>query len=219
MKVILLIALTLHFNSTCSQNLLSCPDNDCWCCPFKDGQCFNDEGMPPCCCEVRGTRPCYEGTEVLGCCETGKYTEVFHLLHFVLLVQHPCGYQKGIRNPKNLPFNLWKCFEICSKRGCVWNALVKPLWSNYFFCVGAIGKLNWDKVCKKCPLSALRHKIKFFDWFYVFKNKQVWYAGSLGICDHKYLVFCVNLYVSVVEFLWFSYCNWVFGKFKMSYFM
>ena len=75
------------------------------------------------------------------------------------------------------------------------------------------------KVCKKCPLSALRHKIKFFDWFYMFKNKQMWYAGSLGICDHKYLAFCVNLYVSVVEFLWFSYCNWVFGKFKMSYFM
>ena len=54
---------------------------------------------------------------------------------------------------------------------------------------------------KKCPLSALRHTIKLFDWFYVFKNKQMRHAGSLGICDHKYLVFCVNLYVSVVEFL------------------
>ena len=71
MKVIVLVAFVLHLGSAYSQVLLSCPDNECWCCPFKNGQCYNEDGRPPCCCSVQGTSPCYEGTELTGCCKIG----------------------------------------------------------------------------------------------------------------------------------------------------
>lgn len=71
--MIVLVALMLHFGIVHSQVILSCPDDECWCCPFEDGKCFNEEGRSPCCCEVQGTSPCYEGGELFGCCETGKY--------------------------------------------------------------------------------------------------------------------------------------------------
>ena len=71
MKVIVLVAFMMHLGSAYSQALLSCPDNECWCCPFKNGQCYNEEGRPPCCCAVQGTSPCYEGTELTGCCKIG----------------------------------------------------------------------------------------------------------------------------------------------------
>lgn len=71
MNLIVLVAFVVRLDSTFSQHVLSCPDNDCWCCPFKAGKCYNDEGMTPCCCELQDAFPCYEGTEAYQCCQTG----------------------------------------------------------------------------------------------------------------------------------------------------